>query len=90
MLYNFTTLNTSVAVTTVPSMSVMVISHPARLDQDSNHGIPLSMIGVRCAVPMALMVRTARTTAVTALMVSVMLSPENASVTQAFMEPSKL
>lgn len=43
--------------------------------------------GVRCAVPMALMVRTARTTAVTALMVSVMLSPESASVTQAFMEP---
>lgn len=43
--------------------------------------------GVRYAVPMALMVRTARTTAVTAIMAFVILSLESASVMQASMEP---
>lgn len=45
-----------------------------------------SETGVRCVVPMALMVRTARTTAVTAIMAYVILSQGNASVMLAFME----
>lgn len=45
-----------------------------------------SETGVRCAAPTALMVRTARTTVATATMACVILSLENASVTQAFME----
>lgn len=49
----------------------------------------LYVAGVRCAVPMARMARTVKTTVVTVLMASAMLSPESAFVTQAFMAPSK-